>query len=374
MRRAFLIMFVLLGIVTPGFVAYAQVPNESFTTATVLSIGNEIVEEFQGMTRTVQELLLRIDDGPEAGKEITLENGVLPGRDDTVFAPGERVVMGREQKANGQVTYVIREKYRIPALVWLTIAFVALGIVLGGRTGITSIAGLAASVAILILFVIPRIAAGSNPLLVSFLGCVAIACTSLYLAHGFQKRTSVALLSIIVTLVLAVAVDLVFVHAAQVFGMGSEESLYLQTGLLQNIDLRGLLLGGILIGALGVLDDITTAQTAAIDEISKANPRMNIAQLLRAGQSVGREHIASLINTLALAYVGAALPLLLLLKTQGDYPLWVTINNEFFAEEIVRTLVGSCTLLLAVPISTWFAAYFFQGGRGGHGTFGHHHA
>jgi uncharacterized membrane protein len=124
------------------------------------------------------------------------------------------------------------------------------------------------------LFVIPRIVAGDDPMITCVIGASIIACTSLYLAHGFNKRTSVALLSTIVTLCISVVVALLYVHVAKLFGMGSEESFYLQSGLLQNIDLRGLLLGGMIIGCLGVLDDVTTAQCAAIDEISKANPKL----------------------------------------------------------------------------------------------------
>ena len=152
--------------------------------------------------------------------------------------------------------------------------------------------------------------------------------------------------------------------------------MYLQSGLTAGVNLRGLLLGGMIIGCLGVLDDITTAQTAAVDEIRKANPNLTSKQLLQSGLSVGREHIASLINTLALAYAGASLPLLLLFQTNETFPLWVTLNSEFLAEEIVRTLVGSTTLLLAVPISTWCAARFLSNdGRpsiGGH-CHGHSH-
>ncbi len=363
-------------IVAPSAAAQnAAAPSEEFFTARITAVSDTERETVLGMERALQTLTLRLEGGPDAGKEISQENGVLPGREDTRFAVGERVVVSRQTDAAGTVTYLLREKYRIPQLLWLTAFFVVLALAFGGLTGVTSLLGLGVSIGIIIGFVIPRIIAGSDPLLVSLAACGAIACTSLYLAHGFHKRTSIALLSTVLTLTLAAALDVAFVHIAKIFGMGSEESMYLQTGLLENVNLRGLLLGGILIGCLGVLDDVTTAQTAAIDEISKANPRLTVRQLQAAGQSVGREHIASLINTLALAYAGASLPLLLLLHTQGDYPLWVTVNGEFFAEEIVRTLVGSSTLLLAVPISTWLAAFLLQGARGGGsgGRIHHHH-
>lgn len=361
-----ILAIVLLG--TSLGVASAQdmaQPKEEFFTAKVISILGEQESTDYGVHRVIQHLRLRIISGSDKGKEFETDNGVIDGRDDMVLKEGETVVVDKQTKTDGDATYLITEKYRLPNMLWVVAFFLLLTLAFGGITGITSIVGLAVSVLILIWFVIPRIVAGSDPLTISLIGCVLIACTSLYLAHGFNKRTSVALLSTSVTLALAAIMDVAFVHATKLFGMGSEESLYLQTGMLQNVDLKGLLLGGILIGCLGVLDDVTTAQTAAIDEISKANPKMGMPALMKAGQSVGKEHIASLINTLALAYVGASLPLLLLLKTDSTYPLWVTINGEFFADEIIRTLVGSATLLVAVPVSTWFAAYFLQGGKGG---------
>ncbi len=338
--------------------------QDNYETALVEQILSQQEQQYAGMSAMQEQLKLRITSGTEAGKELVIQNGVLPGRADTQFSPGESVVLDWQTLPDGSQQHVIRDKYRLPSIAWLLAAFVVLSIIAGGITGITSIVGLAVSIAILVWFVIPRIAAGGDPLITCFFGCVAIACTSLYLAHGFNKRTSIAFLSTILTLVLSALMAIASVHITQLFGMVSEESVYLQMGILQNLDLRGLLLGGIIVGCLGVLDDITTAQTAAIDEISKANPSLTPGQLRQAGHSVGKEHIASLINTLALAYVGASLPLLLLLQSGQGYPLWISLNGEFFAEEIIRTLVGSATLLVAVPVSTWLAAHFLQGGGG----------
>ena len=277
--------------------------------------------------------------------------------------PGDTVIVQIAQRADGKTAYLIQEQYRLPSLLVLTLIFFAMGIILGGRIGFTSMLGLAVSIGVLLFFVIPAIISGYNPLLISVTGSVLIACTALYLAHGFNRRTSLALLSTVITLVLATVMALVFVHLAKLFGMGSEEARFIQTGFTQPINLRGLLLGGIIIGALGVLDDITTAQTAAIDELSKANHNLGYKELFASGTSIGREHIASLINTLALAYIGASLPMFVLFYVNEDMPWWVIVNSEFIAEEVVRTLVGSATLLLAVPISTYIAAKAFANGN-----------
>ena len=127
-----------------------------------------------------------------------------------------------------------------------------------------------------------------------------------------------------------------------------------------SIDVRGLLLGGILIGVLGVLDDITTAQAAAIEEISLANDKLGFRELYRRGISIGKEHIASLVNTLVLAYVGASFPVVLLYMLHKNIPMWLLLNSNFIAEEIIRTVVGSTALVLAVPLTTVMSAYFFS--------------
>lgn len=342
-----------------------QPATDSYVRAKVLTVSAEKQEdnEFTGIARSTQNATLEILSGIDAGKTINIENGIVNNRDDMRLQEGETVVMQRLLRPDGSVQFLMREKFRLPSLFMLTIFFFILGVVLGGRKGFTSILGLAVSIAILMFFVVPQIIRGSNPLFISLVGSFMIAITSLYLAHGWNRRTSVALLSTIITLTFSTLFALAFVHFAKLFGMGSEESVFLQVGTLDQVNLRGLLLGGIIIGALGVLDDITTAQTAAVDELSKANHTLGFSELYRAGKSIGGEHIASLINTLALAYVGASLPILLLFSINEDMPWWMIVNSEFIAEEIVRTLVGSCTLLLAVPISTWIAAKTFANGN-----------
>lgn len=195
----------------------------------------------------------------------------------------------------------------------------------------------------------------------SMIGALVIALFSIYLAHGLNRRTTIALISTLLTLGIASGLAILFVKAGKLFGLGSEEAFYIQQlGSLADLNLQGLLLGGIILGALGVLDDITTAQTAAVYEIKRANSALTVRELYNRGISVGREHISSLVNTLFLAYAGASLPLFLFFTVGGStQPLWVTLNSEFIAEEVVRTLVGSIALMLAVPITTFLAANYF---------------
>jgi uncharacterized membrane protein len=251
----------------------------------------------------------------------------------------------------------LRDTYRLPAIGWLYASFLALAVLLGGWMGLRSVLGLGLSVVVLVWGVMPAIVGGAPPFYASLAGAVVIASTSLFLAHGCTWRTAIAWLSTLVTLAASALLAAVAVWLASLTGTGSEESMFLQLGPLVRVDLRGLLLGGLVIGCLGVLDDITTAQTAVVEELRRANARLTPLQLWQSASAVGREHIASLVNTLALAYVGSSFPLLLLLASGSDQPLWLTLNSEFFAEELVRTFVGSMTLLLAVPVATGLAVW-----------------
>ncbi|HYE59634.1 MAG TPA: YibE/F family protein, partial [Candidatus Kapabacteria bacterium] len=232
-------------------------------------------------------------------------------------------------------------------------------ILFGGRRGGLSFIGLLGSIAVIMWFIIPRILNGASPLPTLLVGTLGIAGISMFLAHGFRARTTVALVCTMMSIALSYTLSLLFLKITSLTGMGSEEAFYLQFSDMGSIDARGLLFGGILLGVLGVLDDITTAQTAAVEEIHKANPTLNQRELFVRGSSVGKEHISSLVNTLVLAYVGASIPLLLLFFIYPR-PLWVTLNSELLMEEMIRTLVGSFTLILTVPLTTYLASTWFS--------------
>jgi uncharacterized membrane protein len=332
--------------------------ENTYTRGTVKEILEDTVLEIEGYRQPYQRVSVEISEGDDRGTTF-VHDFQLPVRhtDSEKLRVGETVVVVKIAR-DAEVEYYVAEKYRLPSVIWIFLGFFLLAVLFGGWKGFTSVLGLGVSLTIIVTFIIPQIVAGRSPVWVSIIGGVAILLCSLYLAHGFNKRTSVALVGTMITLFLAAGLSMLVVSFAKLFGMGSEESYTLMQGQLQNINLRGLYLGGIIIGALGVLDDITTAQSATVNEIHRANPSLSAAELYKRGNSVGSEHIASLINTLALAYVGASLPTLLIF-TQTDFPLWIIFNSEFLVEEIMRTLVGSITLILAVPITTGLAAIVF---------------
>ncbi len=332
-----------------------------FYRARVLRILEEGKEIVDGQLQDHQKLELEITNGDEQGKVITIDHGgTFAIEDYQKVKEGEEVVLDKTPATGGQAsTYYIVDKYRLPNLLFVIVLFFILAIYFGHWRGVTSIIGMLFSVAVIFYYLIPQITKGGDPFWAFILGALVIILFSLYLSHGFNKRTTIALLSTILALGLTVAIDLLFIYIAKLAGNGTEEALNLQFGQYR-INLKGLLLGGIIIGVLGVLDDVTTGQAAAIEEISLANRNLTFKELYRSGMSVGREHIASLINTLVLAYAGVSFPLLLLYSTNKLEPLWKIINSNFISEEIVRTLVGSSVLVLAVPLTAVLAAYFYS--------------
>ncbi|MBT5016801.1 YibE/F family protein [Candidatus Peregrinibacteria bacterium] len=352
--KGLLILSLTIGMFVPVALA-----SENFYRGEVLEvISEEIIEEF-GTSKYQEDLKVELLEGPDAGEiiRVTYINSFITDGSQKIEEGGKVVVV--ESVFGEKVIYSVYEPYRLPNLALLFGLFVVIILFIGGKRGFSSLIGLAVTLLVLIKWIIPNIVAGGNPLLFSFVGALIIVCVSLYLAHGFNKRTSLALVSTLITLQISLVLALLSVYSSKLFGLGSEDAAYLAFGSTDSLDFRGLLLGAIVIGALGVLDDVTTTQTATIYELHKLNPKLPFHELYKRGLSVGKEHIASLVNTLVLAYVGAAFPALLVL-TMSSQPLWVLMNNEFMAEEIVRTLVGSSTLVLAVPISTALAAYAYR--------------
>lgn len=355
------IIFVTLVIVRPAHsAAEQQAQSEPHVfRARVLRVLEQGVKEGEGETHPYQKVAAVLLSGPDKGKDITMNHGV-----DFVMLPflqvkeGDKVVVSQPNPEARPDFYYIIDRYRLNRLAMVGLFFLILAIGFGRKRGLTGMLGLVFTILIIFYGMVPRILSGVNPFVVSMVGCFMIALVSIYLSHGFSKRTSLAVLSTVLTLGLATLLDYFFVSFTGLTGGGTEESFYLQFNAA-SIDLRGLFLGGILLGVMGVLDDITTAQTAAVEEIHRADSRLPVSELYRRGLSVGREHIASLINTLVLAYVGVSFPLILLFTLNKAQTLWMTLNSSFISEEIIRTLVGSTALVLAVPISTAIAAYYF---------------
>lgn len=353
------ILVVLFLLVLPSPVSAQSLPKESFLKAQVSQIVKEGQIENEGIKNDYQLVKLVLLDGPKQGQEISLEHG---GRftltEKQKVKVGEKVVLVELSQTGQKPEYQIIDKYRLDQIAVIATGFALLVITIGHLKGVGSILGLAVSFFVIVKFIVPQILAGKDPLLISVLGSFIIMTSTIYLAHGFTKKTSVALLSTLLSLSLTAGLAILFVNLAQLTGLGNDSAYSLRFGGT-DINFKGLLLGGIIIGALGVLDDITTAQSAAVYELKKANEKLKFLQLFERGLNIGREHISSLVNTLVLAYAGASLPVFLafVLNPSGT-PIWAILNSEFISEEIIRTLAGSVGLVLAVPITTLLASYF----------------
>ncbi len=295
--------------------------------------------------------LVRLTSGPEKGEEAFVDLPQGPGAP-TVAVGDDVVLMYLPETVAGE-PYQLADHQRGSQL-WVLGAAFALAVIAFGRwRGLTALAGLGVTFAALLLFIVPAILAGKPPLLVAIVGSAAIMLTVLYLTHGFSTSTSVAVVGTLASLTLTGVLSAVAVGAAHLSGIADEQTSYL--GVVHNVNMQGLLLAGILIGALGVLDDVTVTQAATVSELARANPAYRFRELYRAATRVGRSHIASVINTIILAYAGASLPLLILIAAV-DRPLGQALTNQLIAQELVRSAVGTIGLIAAVPITTALAA------------------
>lgn len=317
----------------------------------------EVVSEKKLATddRYIQSVRVKISNSDEEAI-VPFGDDMQPLEASQRLKPGKKVLVVKQPLYDGGSELVIADMYRLPVLWWLLGGLVAAVFVIGRWRGMGAFVGMLVSLGILVWFIVPHILSGENPLLVTVLGSLAIGTVTLYLSHGFSIKTHISLVSLYLVLGLVCALTLMSVFVGHFVGMGSEEALFLKAGSTATINLQGLFIGGIVLGALGVLDDIVVAQVAVVFQLKAAQKNIQLPELYARGLFVGKEHVASLVNTLALAYAGANLPLFLLFMLNKYTPTWVIFNSEAIAEEVVRTLVGSIGLVAAVPLTTLIAA------------------
>jgi uncharacterized membrane protein len=293
-------------------------------------------------------------EGDDGSFEVPITEAAAPIND------GDRLTLGYQPEADPGFRYYFNDFQRRTPLVALGIVFVVAVLVLGRWQGLRALIALAISGVVIVGFMFPSILDGHDPTAVALVTAAVIALVALYLTHGVTEMITVALLGTFAALGLTAILAGVFSSLAQFTGFASEDAFYL-TIASANVDVKGLVLAGIIIGSLGVLDDVTVTQVSAIWQLHQANPTYGARRLYTAGLVIGRDHIASTVNTLVLAYAGASLPLLLVF-TQAGRGLGDVATGELVAVEIVRTLVGSIGLVAAVPLTTALAAYVITRG------------
>ncbi|MEV7090361.1 YibE/F family protein [Streptomyces sp. NPDC093085] len=329
-----------------------QVPSTGDTSTPQ---GREAVQEETGQC---EKATIELTSGKEKGRTfIEIVQPDAPRQ----FHVKQGVVVAYAPDAPQDLQYSVTDVDREFPMLLLAGIFALAVVVVGRLRGVMALIALVVSFAILTLFILPAILQGSNPLVVAVVGASAIMLIALYLCHGLTARTSVAVLGTLISLLLIGLLGSLFIGWASLTG-NTDDSTGLIHGLYPDIDMSGLLLAGVIIGSLGVLDDVTVTQTSAVWELRQADPTMGPRALYRAGIRIGRDHIASVVNTLVLAYAGAALPLLLLFSI-AQSSVGTVANSELVAEEIVRTLVGSIGLVASVPVTTALAALVVSADR-----------
>ena len=365
MKKFILALFFLFAIfVFPAFAQSVppQAPIQQFFKARVVQIVEQGEKEIDGYKVYYQTLRIQIEDGTQKGKYTIIENGKEAQiTKDQLVNKNQEIVVAKTIYPKGHVMYSIYDFYRLNYLLVFLIIFFVTVVLIAGRKGFGSILGMIVSLGIILLYIVPNILKGNDPLTVTLIGSVFILLVTTYLAHGISKKTTIALSSTLISLFLTAGFAIIAIKFNSITGLGNEDSFALTLGPTSIIDIKGLFLSGIIISTLGALNDITTTQSATILELKIANPKLKFGALFEKGLNVGKEHIASLVNTLILAYVGSAFAIFIFfILNPAKIPYWVILNNEIVSDEIIRIIAGSVGLLLSVPIVTLIASYIFS--------------
>ena len=362
MRRILTIPLLVLAVLVPSLASAQEAPlveEQRLMKARVIeaSPSTEKIVEGTDVRTTTQTLTIEVLEGADEGRVVTFENDFTQLKTGDIFYV-RHIVGGFDLE-----TWSVSDPYRLDVLLWIGIAFLALVFLFGGWQGIRGLASLAGSLVLVFYLLLPGIHSGTSPILVSLGVASLIIFIGSYVTHGFTRTTTAAMLGMLATIVLTGIATYFAIDLANLSGFTSEENAYLNFATGGSIDMVGLLFGGIMIGLLGVLYDSAIGQAVAVEELYTAGKDYSRAQVYARGIRIGREHIGALVNTLAIAYVGASLPLLLLLKESTASPLYI-LNGELFATEIIRILMSSIGIILAVPLTTLIATFMLKGVRG----------
>lgn len=349
--------FVFLLLVIPSLaLAQAQpVEQQYLEKARVIDAGPSIEKQVEGTSVVTESQTLTVEvlEGVDRGRIVTFEN------DFTQLSTGDTFYIRHIVGGFDLETWSVSDPYRLDVLLGIGLIFLVLVFLFGGIQGIRGLASLAGSLVLIFYLLLPGIHSGFSPILVSLGVASIIIFVGSYITHGFTKTTTAAMLGMVATIAITGIATYFAIDLAQLSGFTSDENVYLNFASDGSISMIGLLFGGIMIGLLGVLYDSAIGQAVAVEELFTAGKDYTRRQVYARGLRIGREHIGALVNTLAIAYVGASLPLLLLLKQSTASPLYI-LNGEIFATEIVRILMSSIGIILAVPITTLIAVYLLK--------------
>lgn len=334
----------------PGNSAELIQDKISIVKAKVLEVTEKPDNIISGTSFPIQNLKVEILEGDKKGSVVSFDN------DYVLLEEGDLFYLDHTIRSDGGEFYSVHDPDRTPVLLFFSLLFVLLVFIFGGIQGLRGLLSLALSLVVIVFVLLPGILKGFSPLLISISVSSVIIILGSYITHGFNKTTSSAVLGMIVTVIVTGIMAYFAVYNSHLTGAADEEAVYLNFNTAGSIDLLGLLMGAIIIGLLGVLYDAAIGQSVAVEELHKVAPHVDRWSIYKRAIRIGREHIGALVDTLAIAYVGASLPLLLLFYSSNATFLMI-INREIFATEIIRILIGSIGLVLAVPITTVLAVY-----------------
>jgi len=341
-----------------------QSTNDRVFKAKVIKITEEkTIEREDGSKALQQNILLRGLEKEWEDKEIEhLGISEIDVASANIYKVGDKVMVSEVKNIDGATDYYIVNLVRSGYLFWLSLIFAVVIIIIGKKKGVKSLISLVISFFVIIKFIVPKIISGSSPLVVGVLGALIILAIIIYLTEGWNRKSHIAVVSVFLSLVATFILSWIFTHLTRLTGLAQEEAAFLLGANNGTIDFRGLLLTGILIGTVGVLDDVIVGQVESVRQIRKANPNLTSTQVYKSAYEVGNTHLGAIVNTLFLTYAGASLPLLLLfyLNPTGLVSFSQVVNNEMIATEIVRTLVGSIGVALSMPISTILATIWMK--------------
>jgi uncharacterized membrane protein len=370
MKKILLCLFIFFSLSCFVLPALAQKQATSSSTqetfkarVTKIISDKQITQPVDTKTIGQQDIKLIGLSGNYKNKEIEVNTADAP--DELVknsYKAGDVVLVMYSTDDQGRGIFTITDFVRTNIILWLFIIFVVAVIAVGRFKGLRSLVSLAITFFIIIKYIVPQILDGSDPVIVTVFGSIAILISIIYITEGFNTKSHITALSIFISLMLTIFLSWMLVNMARLSGLSNEEAGFIATLGAKTLNLQGILLAGIIIGTLGALDDIVISQVVTVFELNEANPHQSRADILKKAFNVGVSHISAMTNTLFMAYAGAALPLLILFVSgQSSFASWdVAINNEMLATEIIRTLAGTIGIVLSVPTATILAVWYFH--------------
>lgn len=327
--------------------------------AKVVAIESSEVQEVPNTDTTAVYQTVRVMflSGDQVDTEQTIENSVFS------LQENDKVYVRYLRMSDGSEYYSVQEPYRLDGMLYLFLFFIVCVLLFAGKQGLLSLISLFISFGVIFKLLFPSLLHGGNVVIIATVGALLSLFVVMYVTHGFTRLTTSAFLGCTISVLATVLCALYAVGITKLTGFASEESVYLHMATKGSIDFVALLIGGIIIGVIGVIDDVSITQASVVQELASANQTLSRRELYIKALKVGKAHMGSVINTLILAYAGASLPVVLLLYL-SDAPFLELINREMIATEIVRSIVGSVGLILAVPMTTLIAVLLHKGGSG----------